>query len=77
MDGFKRGFEAIGALKSIYDPIQDDYDEYLAFALGAIAAIYHSMDDSEKHWEVRNKVWQVEEALGESRQKKLETTPKT
>jgi len=73
MPGFKKGFEAIRSLKSSFGSIEGCPDEYLAFSLGAIASIYNAIENEEKLWELRKKIWQVEETLGESRREKIKT----
>ena len=72
MPGFKKGFEAPSLFKAELGDIEGSREEYLAFALGALARVYGSISDPEKLWELRNKVWKVEERLGELQKNRLE-----
>lgn len=74
MEGFQKGFKATMDLNQIFDSTKNSNDEYLAFALGSIAAIYNSIDDNDELWRVRQKFWHTEEALGQSRSSKIEST---
>ncbi|SMF48959.1 hypothetical protein [Pseudobacteriovorax antillogorgiicola] len=47
-------------------------DERLAFTLGVLARLYQEVDDKDALWSARQKIWQVEEKLGEMCRKKLE-----
>jgi hypothetical protein len=73
MPGFKKGFEAPSLLQHELGEIATSSDEYLAFALGVLARVYGSVSDPEMLWELRNKVWKVEERLGELHRKRLES----
>lgn len=73
MPGFKKGFQAILSLKSELNPSFDSTDEQVAFALGAIAGVYNSIDDESQLWEIRQKLWKIEEALGQGRKSKIES----
>ena len=68
MPGFKRGFQAVMSQQNFEDP-----DDQVAFVLGALAGVYNSIEDKDNLWEVRQKIWKIEEALGQSRETKMNT----
>ncbi|SMF35140.1 hypothetical protein [Pseudobacteriovorax antillogorgiicola] len=74
MPGFKKGFEALTYLQPELGEIGVASEEYLAFALGALARVYGSVNDPEKLWELRNKLWKVEEKLGELQKNRIDSS---
>ena len=71
MAGFKKGVESIASLKQQFGAIEESSDEYIAYVLGALASVYNSIEDQNKLWCIREKLWRVEEHLGESKRNKV------
>ena len=70
MPGFKKGFEAVSRRNNLGSNA-DVTDDQIAFVLGALAGVYNSIENDEKLWETRQRIWKIEEALGQGRQAKI------
>lgn len=68
---FKTGYGAVASRQNAVAQGIDGLEDQIAFVLGSLAALYNSVDDPDELWKVREKVWKLEEALGESRNKKI------